>query len=145
MLARTLLTVVAIALTSALPCAAASAVNPGEWQITSTTEMSGMPMDVPPQTMTFTNCVTSDQPVPAQPEKQKECKLSDLKTEGQTVTWTIECNGEQGKMKGFGRIYYEGDSMTGEQTMDVSAGEGMSFKVLMHMTGKRLGPCKEKK
>jgi hypothetical protein len=141
MMARTL-AIVAVVAACALPCAAASAVNPGEWQITSRTEMKGMPMEMPPQTVTFTNCVTSERPVP-ESDKQKECKLTDVKIEGSTVTWAIACEGKEGKMKGAGKISYQGDSMTGEQTMDVAAGEGMNFTVVMHMTGKRLGPCKE--
>jgi hypothetical protein len=145
MLARTLVTVIAVAIACALPCAAAPAVNPGEWQITAKTEMTGMPMQMPPQTMTFTNCVTPDQPVPTEPKQQGQCKVFDIKTEGQAVSWTIECNGQEGKMKGSGKIVYTGDTMDGEQKMNVSAGEGMNLTIVMHMSGKRLGPCKEKK
>jgi len=136
--------VAALALGCALPCAAAPALNPGEWQITAKTEMTGLPMQMPPQSVTFTNCVTADQPVPTQPQKQEQCKIFDVKTEGQAVSWSVECNADEGKMKGSGTIVYDGDTMTGEQKMNVSA-EGMNLTVVMHMSGKRLGPCKEKK
>jgi len=145
MLARTLLTVVAVAVACALPCAAEGpTVNPGEWQITAKTEMTGMPMQMPAQTVTYSVCMTPDRPVPTGPDQQKECKLLDVKAEGDAVSWAIECNGAQGQMKGSGKIVYQGDSLAGDQTMTVSAAQGMSLKIVMHMTGKHVGPCKDK-
>jgi hypothetical protein len=35
--------------------------------------------------------------------------------------------------------------MDGEQKMQFSAGDGMNVTILMRMSGKRLGPCKEAK
>jgi hypothetical protein len=138
--------VLVVVLACALPCATAGpTVNPGEWQITAKSEMTGLPVQVPAQTMTYTSCITPDAPVPTEPKQQGECKFSDMKTEGPAVTWAIECNGRQGNMKGTGKVVYEGDTMTGEQTMNVSGAEGMSMKMVMHMTGKRVGPCKEDK
>jgi hypothetical protein len=146
MLGRMLGTVLVAAVACALPCVAEGpTVNPGEWQITAKTEMTGMPMEMPAQTTTYNACMTPDRPVPTGPDQQKECKVSDVQVQGDAVSWTIECNGAEGQMKGSGKIVYQGDTLTGDQNMTVSAGEGMNFKIAMHMTGKRVGPCKEKK
>ena len=68
--------------------------------------------------------------------------MSDVKAEGGAVSWAIECSGQEGKTQGSGKIAYQGDTLTGDQTMTISSAEGMNMKLVMHMTGKRLGPCK---
>lgn len=145
MLSRILGSVIVVAIACAVPCAAGSGGNPGEWEVTATTEMTGLPMKMPAQAGTYTYCITDDQSVPTPKDKQKECTVSDVKTEAGAVHWKIDCNGKDGKTTGSGKIAYQGDTMTGEQTMTLSGEDGMNIKIETHMTGKRLGPCKAPK
>ncbi|BBO67520.1 lipoprotein [Desulfosarcina alkanivorans] len=114
---------------------AASALNldDGMWEVTSQVKMQGMTM--PP--MTFSQCITKADAVPqGNASGQDNCKVSDIKTVGNTVSWTITCNGQAGEMKGKGKITYQGDRFEGRISMDM-AGRVM----VTEMKGRRTGPC----
>ena len=105
----------------------------GQWEITSTVKMQGM--TIPP--MTYSQCITKDNAVPQNNSPgQDECKVSDLKTVGDTVSWTVTCSGQAGNMQGKGRITYHGDRFEGEMTT-----EHMGMVMVTEMQGKRTGPC----
>ena len=124
----------------ALPLGAALAgptFNPGKWEITTQTEMIGMPgMQVPP--VTHTQCLKEGELVPQSEEASQECKVSDVRQEGDTVSWKIVCGGKTGEMEGTGEITYSGDTMAGTMEMVI---KGAGMKVKNTITGKRLGPC----
>ena len=105
----------------------------GQWEITSTVKMQGM--TIPP--MTYSQCITKDNAVPQNnsPE-QEDCKVSDLKTVGDTVSWMVTCSGQAGNMQSKGRITYHGDRFEGEMTT-----EHMGMVMVTEMQGKRTGPC----
>lgn len=118
------------------PATTAQKVNmqDGQWEITMTTEMAGMPAGMmKPHTMT--TCLTQKEPV-AMPKEQTDCKMQNLQTVGNTVTWTIVCPNATSK----GTITYAGTTYDGliETAMKVE-GKDMSSK--MTMKGKYLGPC----
>lgn len=109
-------------------------MNPGQWKITTTTEMAGMP----PQSVTHTQCMTSNDLVPMSQNASQECKISDIKKQGNTVSWKITCGGGSGKMNGTGSATYNGDTMNGAMNMTiVSHGTNVKNKI----SGKRIGPC----
>ena len=56
----------------------------GEYEIISTVEMPGMPMQMPP--VTIIQCLTSQDPVPNQSTAGQQCNIIEMKTEGDTVT-----------------------------------------------------------
>ena len=66
----------------------------GKWEITTKTEMVGMSMSMPP--MTRTQCLTKKDLVPQDSQQGSECKITDTKVVGNTVTWTIKCHGHGG-------------------------------------------------
>ena len=75
----------------------------GLWEITVKTEMPGMEM--PP--MKHTQCMTKKDFVPQGPQQPgQECKITDVKVDGNTVTWTIKCTTQGGEMKGTGKTTY---------------------------------------
>ena len=122
----------------ALPSFAASPVKPGKWQVTMEMDMPGMPMKVPPTTIT--HCITKEQaenPEATLPKasRQGDCKVSDYKLDGNTVTWNVKCEGKQ-PMTGSGKITYDSDSYTGTMKMKMQETE-MTAKY----TGKRIGEC----
>jgi len=109
-------------------------VNDGLWEITTTVKMQGM--EIPPQT--FTQCITKNDMVPQNnnPDQQGNCTVSDVRTIGNTVSWTVVCKTEGGEMKGHGKITYQGNRFSGESTSEM-----MGMVIVTEMNGKRIGPC----
>lgn len=110
-------------------------VNEGKWQITVETEVIGMPMKMPAST--YDQCIKKDEPIPRQEQPGQECKTSDFKTSGNTVSWTMTCKTPGGDMVGKGKVTYAGDTMDGNMEMET---QGMKMK--SHFSGKRVGECK---
>lgn len=126
----------ALAVALLVPAFANAAVTKaGKWQITIESEMPGMPMKMPPITMT--QCITKEQaekPEPPKAKKSDDCKVSDYKIEGNTVSWTMTC--EKQNVSGEGKITYSGDSYDG--AMHVKMGE---MEMTQKYHGKYLGEC----
>jgi hypothetical protein len=113
--------------------------KPGKWSMTIETEMANMPMKIPP--MTVETCVTPEQaekPEPPKSARSNDCKFSDYKIEGNTVSWTMSC--EKQKLTGEGKITYSAESYEG--AMHAKMGE---MEVTTKYTGKRIGDCDAKK
>ncbi len=116
---------------------AGSALNmqEGLWEITTKTQMPGM--DMPP--MKHTQCLTKKDFVPQGSQQPgQECKITDVKVEGNTVRWTIECKGQGGEMKGTGKTTYSGDSFEGTMTMSIPQG---NMNITSQISGRRIGDC----
>jgi uncharacterized protein DUF3617 len=106
-------------------------INEGNWTITVTMSVQGTEM--PPQT--YTNCLKKEDSVPFDTDPQSpDCNPENVKTSGDTVSWTIDCKGMTGK----GSITYYGDSFRG----DIIISNGQS-KMIQHLEGRRTGPCTE--
>ncbi|HDP24790.1 MAG TPA: DUF3617 family protein [Deltaproteobacteria bacterium] len=116
--------------------AAGPNMNPGKWEITTQTEMAGMPMSMP--AVTHTQCITGDELIPQSQEANQECQVSDIKFSGDTVTWKIVCSGQNGRMEGTGSVTYRGDTMEGTMDMIIS---GANMQVTNKISGKRIGNC----
>lgn len=114
---------------------AADAMKPGLWEVSTTMEMPGMPYQPPPQTVRhcYTAQEVKEDPVP----KDNNCKVTDLKSSANKVTWKVECKGEMAG-KGEGQIVYQGDSAYEGWTKMQTQGMNMSMKY----KAKRLGECK---
>lgn len=106
----------------------------GQWEITTTAEMQGMPAGMM-KPHTFTTCLSQKDPI-AKGKEQTDCKMQDLKTVGNTVSWTIVCPNATSK----GTITYAGTSYDGlvENVMKI---EGKEMVSKMTMKGKYVGPC----
>lgn len=116
---------------------AAPNINPGLWEITTETEMVGMPgMKVPPQT--HTQCLSQEGMVPQSKEASKECKITDVSESGDTISWKIICSGKNGSMEGTGEITYNGDSLEGFMDMVI---KGANMKIKNKIKGHRIGEC----
>ena len=105
----------------------------GMWEITSQVKMQGM--SIPP--MTVSQCITKDNAVPqTNSPGQEDCKVSDIKTIGSTVSWSVTCGEQAGNMKSKGKITYQGDRFEGEMTTT-----HMGMVMVTEMSGRRTGPC----
>ena len=70
----------------------------GNWQVTMEMDMPGMPQKMPP--MTLNQCLTkadAEDPTKLAPQGRGQapsnCKVSDLKTDGNKVPWSMQCEG----------------------------------------------------
>ncbi len=107
----------------------------GLWEITTKTKMPGMEM--PP--MKHTQCITKHDLVPQSSQPGQECKITETKVIGNTVTWTMQCKTQGGEMKGTGKITYSEDSFEGTIIMSMPQA---NMKITTHISGKRIGDCK---
>jgi hypothetical protein len=122
---------------------AQSPLRAGRWEVTTQMQMPGMPVQMPE--MKTTQCVTPEQlkdpanTVPKAPDggrtANQDCKVSDYKVSGSTVTWRMACTTPQ-PMTSTGEMVFNGDTYTGMMKMNMPQGE-MSMK----LAGKRLGDC----
>lgn len=111
---------------------------PGEyWEITSSTEMEGMPFAMPASTQKV--CIAKGgERDPNKMNGDKDCQVTDSKTVGNKFTWKMRCD-------------HKGDVMTGsgEQTMTANGyqakmqfsgkSDGQPINMTTKMTGKRIG------
>ena len=112
-------------------------INEGEWEITVSFDVPGLPMKMPPNT--YTQCIRKDQPVPKSEKPNQTCEIKDIQTKGDAVTWTVTCTNSGGKMTGKGVITYKDDRMEGTMTMTL---EGQGANMISHYQGVRIGDCK---
>lgn len=135
---RKLLVISVVLLTCLSTSIAGSGPNmeEGKWEVTTRMEMPGMSMSMP--AVTSTQCLTKKDFVPQGSQQGQECKVTNTKVDGNTVTWTVKCSGQGGEMTGTGRMTYSGSSFKGtiEMTMTQS-----NMKMISHMTGHRIGDC----
>ncbi|MEW6674355.1 MAG: DUF3617 family protein [Thermodesulfobacteriota bacterium] len=112
--------------------------KPGKYEITVKMEIPGMPGGMPAQTST--QCLNEKNPVPDSSPDPQGCKMTNLKTSGNTVTYTIECSQKGMEGKSAGEITYKGDSFEG--TTKTSMGpEAGGMIVTTVVKGKRIGKC----
>jgi hypothetical protein len=128
----------AVVATLALPLFAGNLAKPGRWQTTIQTEMSGMPMKMPAHTVV--TCVTKEQAenaetlIPKSGDKRGGCTYTDVKVDGNTVSWKMTC--EKSGMTGSGKITYNGDSYNGSMQMKMQ-----DHDISATYTGKFMGEC----
>lgn len=124
--------------------AAAPDFKEGEWGVNYRMEVVGMPFAIPPITTKKNLCLTKDNLVPNMAQEGQECKVSDQKVNGNTVTWAMHCQTKEGKVEGQGKVTYKGERYDG--TMDAqlisAANPGMPIRYQYTMDGQRLGVCK---
>ena len=101
------------------------------WETTSQMSMEGMPMKMPART----NKVCSPTEWREPPSGQKNCRSSNMKVDGNKVTWDVECTDPV--MKGTGEILRDGsDAYSG--TIKFTSDRG---NMTIKLTGKKVGPC----
>jgi hypothetical protein len=139
--------VIVLALFATAVILAQSGMRPGQWELSTQMQMPNMPnmpagFQMPVQKTT--QCITAEQAkdpvntVPRQTGRGRsgpdDCKMSDYKTTGSTVTFSISC--PSGKVTGTGEMTFGDDSYTNTLKMNTAQGE-----MTMKTTGKRIGDC----
>jgi len=105
-------------------------LHEGLWEITTKMEMKGMPMQMPART--HTQCLTKKNMlktmVPNKQSQEEECKITDQKISGNTVTWTMKCSGKDA-MKMTGKMTYRGNTLEGTMIMISNDPDGGKMKI----------------
>jgi len=130
-----------IAGVSPVQAGAGPAIHEGNWEITCTMEMEGMPAGGAAP-MKYAQCLTSKDAVPKNPETIKGCTIKNMKTEGSTVTWTMRCEEQGAAIDGSGTVTYSSDTMQGTVTMTLNDPEGAKVQMTQRLSGRRIGDCK---
>jgi hypothetical protein len=129
--------IVAFIITLALPvtCFAADTMREGYWEITTTMEMKGMPIQIPPTKIL--HCYTKED---VKDQKKmvttdKNCTVNDFKQSGNKITWKMKCTGEHsGEFSG--ETVLKKDAYNSTMKMQTE-GQTMNMKV----KAKRIGNC----
>jgi hypothetical protein len=117
-------------------------MNEGDWQVTMTTSMQGVPFQMAPQTYTMTQCVTKDDMAPHNKNK-KDCVIKDQKIAGNTYYWKVVCEDASGRTEGDGQITYSGATYSGtiNTKMTDNRHGGSEMTMITKLKGRYLGPC----
>jgi Protein of unknown function (DUF3617) len=138
--------VLCLVLTAAPALFAQQHIKPGQWEITSSMEMEGMAHQMQP--MSFTHCFKAGDTNPKSivqemHRRNQECKIEDLKENGNKVSWTMKCHSERGEdVMATGEMTYRPDSYEGTMHMEMSGGPHGTMKMTQHIKARRLGDCK---
>ena len=108
----------------------------GSWHITSTSEITGMPMGDSTMPSESVQCLTRDNMVPSSNEAPEACTISDEVVTASSVSWTIACPNATGS----GSVRYHHDRFEGETKMEMMTPMG-AINVTTTMEGEYLGPC----
>lgn len=124
----------------------------GKWEVTMQMEIPGMPAGRGMPPMSVTQCITKEQAedpqkmVPQPPQRggqESDCKVSDFKTTGNKVTWTVKCTTPQ-VVDGTGEVTYSGDTYDGAMTTNITmarGGQSTPMQMTTKVHGKRVGDC----
>ena len=121
-----------------LSCGAAAQVQPGSWELSLVSVMTGQPK---PAAVTQTRCLTNnDARDPSSVlggAKSGTCTFVNKHDSGTVFTFDVSCTGAL-PMKGKGTVTYTQTTMQAD--LDLSADEG-KFGMRTFVSGRRLGPC----
>jgi len=113
--------------------------NPGEYEIITKVEMTGMPLNVPPQTTT--ECMTEQDLIIKDATFSENCEIKDVKEVGNTISWKMKCTQDGQTMDSSGQITYAGNSFKGNIIMNMGTEDGKMTATTI-IEGKRIGKCK---
>ena len=125
--------------------AGAANMKEGLWEITSRTEVPGMPAGMKMPGMTLQHCFTSDEISRNQaikPDKQSDCKMTNMQQSGNAMSWTMECSGKHAsRIEGKG--VFNGDNYSVTNTIRFLNGRMKGQAMATNVSAKRLGGCKK--
>lgn len=139
--------VIALAMLATAIVIAQSSMRPGQWEMSMQMQMPNMPAGVQMPVTKTVLCISPDQakdPANAIPRQsgrgratgKDDCKMTDMKTSGNTLTWSMTCTSPE-KMTATNEMTFTGDdSFTSTMKMVMAQGE-MTTKT----TAKRIGDC----
>lgn len=107
------------------------------WDVTTKMEMPGMPMALPAQTSQV--CLKKDRKAEDTVPKQDDCKVTEMKTVGNKVIYTMDCSGKD-PMIVHGEITSTPTSYEGRTRMK-SKRKGEDVEMTQTFSGRKVGAC----
>ncbi len=98
-----------------------------------------MQQSMPPSTTR--QCITNSDLVSQNTYNNYECKTIDHKTNGNTISYTLECKGAEGVMQISGTITYTDNSMNGKSTTNFKMEGQSDIQMTSKIKGKYVGSC----
>ena len=120
--------------------AAPVAMNPGLWQIITSTEMPGVGLAMPPTKIEHCYSAEDVKDLRRTLPKKPNCKIADWKQSGSTVTWKASCIGDTAATM-TGSMKFAGDRSSGAGKISVSKG-GRVLRMNQKYDAHRIGACK---
>lgn len=112
---------------------------PGEyWEVSTKVEMAGMPMAIPGMTVKVCVPTGSEKNPQAMQPKDNKCKMSDVKTSGNKVSWKVTCVEHGGTMTGTGESTHDRDSFHGTMHMKGNTSD-QTIDMTQNYNGKKIG------
>ena len=134
--------IIAVVLALALVTVGSAEIKEGLWEITTTSEMKGVPIQLPPTTTK--QCITKKDLVPRSEiqETGHECRIKDQKVSGDTVTYIVECKDQGGNVIDIsGKTIYKGNVFDGITNTTVKTKEQGTMQMKSTTSGRYTGPC----
>lgn len=114
--------------------------EPGEWwEISSKTEMPGMPFSIPATTTRI--CIAKGKAdTPRQTMQDPACKMTDVRTSGNKTTWKMRCERNGEVTTGDGEFIGTPENYRGVTRLKGTSG-GHPIDMTSTYKGKRVGPA----
>lgn len=131
----------ALAAVLAASSAAAAELNlrAGEWLV-------GIVIEVPggrgpnPGKLEQEVCLTPDNAQQLVVPPSSPCRISDVRISAEAISWNVECVQGPMRTRGSGQLQFAGDRYRG--SVQMRSDPPYDMRIIQHMAGKRLGPCK---
>ena len=117
----------------------AADMQPGLWEITTTTEMAGMKIP----TGSISQCITKADAADDQKmlPKDDKCEVYDMQIQGNRTSWKMRCRGPEA-MSGSGSVTFSNTSYAGTVQMSMKGDSGNQMNIVQQYSGRRVGDCK---
>jgi len=115
-------------------------IEPGKWEITTTITIPILPQ---PRVTTKTECMKERELSPetmTDDDTDSDCTLNTVVVDGNTMKWSMDCQGKEGNSRGEWEVTSRGDTLTGEGKVTVDVQE-QDMVMTMNWEGKRIGDC----
>jgi hypothetical protein len=122
--------------------AAGPAFSAGLWEITATTEIPGVDPGLS-RPHTYRRCLTVADPIPREPERDRQCRLLRWSLEGDALAWSVRCGLDRGTMTGKGRVLFQGETLRGVLRGKIQGEGEKTLTVTQRISGQRIGDCPE--
>jgi hypothetical protein len=119
---------------------AAADLDPGNWELSVTSQMPGMPQPIGP--ITQTKCISAaDARDPSRivGPSSGSCDFSNKQDDGSQMSFDISCGG-QIPMHGSGVVRYGGQTFEADLNLTADS-QGQKIVTSSKVTGRRLGGC----
>lgn len=139
---RTLTALLLAAFSLGAQAQSAGEIQPGMWEYQMESQMTGMPMKMPPTTIK--RCLTAQdvaQNKHLAGDQKNPCTVSNMKASGGKVSYEFSCKMEQGSMKGSSSGSASATAMDIQTNMQMNMQGQPPMQMQQKMKARRLGNC----